>query len=74
MPRKHVCLPHVVDLRVFCVIGICVCVAAGCVFDDECSASTAYPNALLRINKVAKIQWSYITSGYQLLLLLLYFT
>lgn len=51
-----------------------VCVGAGCVFDDECCASAAYPTALLRINKVAKIQWVYIRLGYLLLLLLLYFT
>lgn len=52
----------------------CVCVAAGCVFDDGCFASAAYPTALLRINKVAKIQWVYIRLGYLPLLLLLYFT
>lgn len=53
---------------------MCVCVAAGCVFDDGCCASAAYPTAPLRINKVAKIQWAYIRLGYLLLLLLLYFT
>lgn len=51
-----------------------MCVAAGCVFDDGCRACAAYPTAPLRINKVAKIQWSYIRLGYLLLLLLLYFT
>ena len=57
------------------VISVCtVCVAAGCVFDDGCYASAAYPTNPLRINKVAKIQRSYIRLGYLLLLLLLYFT
>lgn len=53
---------------------VCVCVAAGCVFDDAHCESAAYPTAPLRINKVAKIQRSYIRLGYRLLLLLLYFT
>ena len=47
---------------------------SGCVFDDGYCAPAAYLTAPLRINKVAKIRWSYIRLGYLLLLLLLYFT
>lgn len=60
----------------FCLhVHLCACVrAAGCVFDDGCCNSGAYPAVPHQINKVAKIQRAYIRFGYLLLLLLLYFT
>lgn len=62
------------------ILLACACMrAAGCVSDDGCSYSGAYPAAPhppppFRINKVAKIQRASIRFDYLLLLLLLYFT
>lgn len=63
-------------VRVCVTVSACVRVhvrAAGCVSDDGCCDSGAYPAAPLRINKVAKIRRAYITFAYLPLLLLLYF-